>query len=366
MAERPRRTARKPARFLQDDHVPSSSKRKAKEIADDDADLDKLLKAPKSKLTSMNLPVRRYQQTPLLLLVNVRNEQDIINASSWEMLSFESRARLAKLLPPTAFADYQTTLDPNHPSRAHKDASDFNSMAMEPSQSSSSSRLADLVLPSLFTDPHFLAASRTFQDHLYSGWLKDDFKIKVSKYEEGIRDGTLAAPWKDEEWEKDHPPPKDEAPTFSPPKSRKNARAGTVDLKSVVRAGDIISYRHNFSALDILVEKDVLVHSINTDRSITVLVESGTAQHLPPYLVMPGPPDPVPPIQSMDVSSPGMLETGILDLDGRVERTKRPNGNAWKSFTVYRWRQTVLPDDNKGGREQTGTLHYLRSTIHDA
>jgi len=111
------------------------------------------------------------------------------------------------------------------------------------------------------------------------------------------------------------------------------------------------------------VEKDVLVHAINTrTRSITVLLESGPTQHLPPYLVMPDPPDPVPPAQLMDITSPTMLETGLLDLDGRIERSKRPNGNAWKTFTVHRWREDGISsmDDHKGGRESHGTLHYLR------
>jgi hypothetical protein len=59
---------------------------------------------------------------------------------------------------------------------------------------------------SVFTDAHFLAASRTFQDHLYSysNWLSDAHAEKVGKYEEGIKDGTLAAPWKDEIWERNN------------------------------------------------------------------------------------------------------------------------------------------------------------------
>jgi hypothetical protein len=58
-----------------------------------------------------------------------------------------------------------------------------------------------------------------------------------------------------------------------------------------------------------------------------------------------------------------MLETGVLDLDGRIDRSARSVGNAWKSFTVWRWRDDtdVLGlTDERGGRENHGTLFYLR------
>jgi hypothetical protein len=57
---------------------------------------------------------------------------------------------------------------------------------------------------SLFTDAHFLAAAHTLQDHIYSNWLSDTHVEKVKKYEQGIKDGSLAAPWKDEVWERDN------------------------------------------------------------------------------------------------------------------------------------------------------------------
>jgi hypothetical protein len=69
----------------------------------------------------------------------------------------------------------------------------------------------------------------------------------------------------------------------------------------------------------------------------------------------------------MEITTPTMLETGILDLDGRVERAKRPNGNAWKCFTVYRWREdaetNLNSNDVRGGRENHGTLFYLRQSF---
>lgn len=67
----------------------------------------------------------------------------------------------------------------------------------------------------------------------------------------------------------------------------------------------------------------------------------------------------------MTVSTPQMLETMVLDTDGRVGKNQRPNGNAWKSFTVSRWRddRTIIDSaDPKGGRETYGTLFYLRGS----
>lgn len=59
--------------------------------------------------------------------------------------------------------------------------------------------------PSIFNDPHFLAAAHTFQDHIYSNWLSDAHAEKVRMFQDAIGHGTLAAPWKDEVWERDHP-----------------------------------------------------------------------------------------------------------------------------------------------------------------
>ncbi|KAF9075892.1 Asx homology domain-containing protein [Rhodocollybia butyracea] len=355
--DRPKRTLRKPARLLEAsaESTPSRSKRKVDEVVNDENTLQTLLKSPTSALTTMNI-------------------SDLLNATTWEMLSPESREHLARLLPPTSFSDYKPMLDLDHPSRVI--IADPNSMVIDDRESSLSSYSADKILLSVFTEPHFLAAAHTFQDHLYSGWLRDEFKAKVIHYQEGIRDGTLAAPWKDEEWEKDHPLVENDAieleSTSAQPKSRKTVKSGTADIriydlarKSVIQVGDIISYKRNFTVDHTVVEKDVLVHAINTrTRSITVLLESGPTPHLPLYLVTPDPPDPAPPMQLMDITSPTMLETGILDLDGRMERSRRPNGNAWKTFTVYRWREdgASSTDDNRGGRESHGTLHYLRNS----
>jgi len=63
-----------------------------------------------------------------------------------------------------------------------------------------SEQVPEALDPMFFSDSHFLAALRTFQDHLHSGWLTEDHKTKINKYHAGIEDGTLHAAWKDEAW----------------------------------------------------------------------------------------------------------------------------------------------------------------------
>jgi hypothetical protein len=98
-----------------------------------------------------------------------------------------------------------------------------------------------------------------------------------------------------------------------------------------------------------------------------VLISPGATQHLPQGLVLS--PDPeefeLPDDQrllEMTVSTPSSLDTGILDVDGRVDKSRRPSGNAWKALSVWKRR----PDGDfgvsieRGGRENAGTLFYLR------
>ena len=66
-----------------------------------------------------------------------------------------------------------------------------------------------LLDPMFFNNPFFLSAAGTFQDQLSSGWLSDKEKDKVNQFLQGVREGTMHAQWKDEEWDQDHPTPKD-------------------------------------------------------------------------------------------------------------------------------------------------------------
>jgi len=110
---------------------------------------------------------------------------------TWLSLSPESRAELVKLLPPTAFNTFIPRIDPAHPSVVGSDLMDIDSL---------SERVQETLDPTFFSDPHFLAALRTFQDHLHNGWLTEEHRMKVNRYQAGIEGGTLHAAWKDEAW----------------------------------------------------------------------------------------------------------------------------------------------------------------------
>jgi hypothetical protein len=204
MSDRPRRSVRQPPRYQQLSPPAPRTKRKAQDV--DPADqLHYLLQNPKSALTTIDISVRwpshNCGHSLQFFLAKrgaqqISSPQDLINASSWGMLSPESQAALKALLPPTAFHGFQSYLEPSHPS------ADGNSMAVDQPSGAPSNELDTAV----FTDPHFLAAARTFQDHIYSDWMSDAHKEKVNQFQAGIRDGTLAAPWKDEVWEKDNRP----------------------------------------------------------------------------------------------------------------------------------------------------------------
>ncbi|KAF7338738.1 hypothetical protein MSAN_02196100 [Mycena sanguinolenta] len=341
-ATAPRRSSRKP-KPTQRELIPAAevvpSKRKAKDVTKEPAQqLRFMLQNPKSRLAHMDI-------------------SDLINANSWNMLLPESQARLAALLPPTAFSSFQPSIGSDHP--AATDSMDVESSGSGP------------IDHSVFTDSHFLAAAHTFQDHLFSDWLSDAHAGKLKKYEEGIRDGSLAAPWKDEVWERDNK----EDPTIAHPHSSPTLAGEAAELKlvdlaksSVLREGDVLAYKRQFTNLGILVEKDVIIQKIDPrTHSLTVLLEPGTKRELPAELLMPGPCDPSAPTRTMTITSPTQLESGLLDVYG-VDRAKRPNGNAWKALTLWRWNgdsMDLLTDMPRGGREDHGTLFYLRACHYE-
>jgi hypothetical protein len=205
------------------------------------------------------------------------------------MLSPDSRSFLSTLLPPTAFCDYQSSIEPYHPSASS--ATCVNPGAVYASPGPSSSNTLEI---SVFADPHFLAAAHTFQDHIYSNWRSDAHVDRVKQYEKGVCDGSLSAPWKDEVWERNNNSTKllngKYAASWSAiPES--SARAGCVSVfyfllqsssltlvspssdaaevklvdlagNHVVLVGDVIAYKRHFINLDLVVEKDVIVRVI--------------------------------------------------------------------------------------------------------
>jgi hypothetical protein len=53
------------------------------------------------------------------------------------------------------------------------------------------------------------------------------------------------------------------------------------------------------------------------------------------------------------IENPTTLETKLLDIDGRVKKSERPNGNAFKSIRIFR------------GSEDIGSLFDVRMTAFD-
>ena len=92
-----------------------------------------------------------------------------------------------------------------------------------------------------------------------------------------------------------------------------------------------------------------------------------TIHSLPPSLTCHNPSDPSSDVLSLTITTPQMLETHILDNNGTVKKDQRPNGNAWKCFTVFRWREGCITNDTtdqRGGRDVHGTLFYLRGSYY--
>ncbi|KAF7983115.1 hypothetical protein HWV62_24067 [Athelia sp. TMB] len=337
MSERPRRSTRAPAKVPvvhasslkrnADDNINGTvSPRKKTKIEERDL-LDILLHEPASALTTMDIA-------------------GILNANAWMELSPESRDRLCHLLPPTAFEGFEPTLDPSHPSQLDKAGSDAMDVDVN------AFRCAATLNLDAFQDSHFLAAAHTYQDHIFSGWRSAAQADLRARFEQGVRDGTLHAPWKDEVWEGQHPPEVAESSLLA----GEAAELKLADLVkgSMLKVGDMLAYKRNFTNLGRIVEKDVLIQDINLRTSaITVLVQPGS-EPLPRALQERNPPDPTPSTRSMTISSPSQLETGVLDLEGHVSRADRPNGNAWKNFSVWRWADGVWDNEFsllRGGRD---------------
>ncbi|KAF8804207.1 hypothetical protein BYT27DRAFT_7243935 [Phlegmacium glaucopus] len=351
--DRPRRTTRQPVKsykiLVASDSAPRAPKRKV----DPEQRLNALLENSKSELASMELP-------------------DIINGHAWQMLSGDSQVHLKTLLPPTAFTNYLESLGSDHPSIEGGMNTD------EPLDTNSTD--AELNF-NIFSDPHFLAASRTFQDHLYLGWFSAAHLEKVEDFQKAVRNGTLAAPWKDEVWERENQASRllssgehDVEPksSFTIPCESSAKAGGAAEVKlpmlvrnGIIRVGDVIAYKRSFANSE-SIEKDTIIQAIHpTTFELTVLTQPGQEKDLPSHLLSHNPSEPSEPTRSMTISSPTMLETGLLDIDGRMKKAQRPNGNAWKCFNVWRWRAGGdCPQNSRGGRENYGTLFYIRGSYY--
>ncbi|PSR77077.1 hypothetical protein PHLCEN_2v8066 [Hermanssonia centrifuga] len=192
--ERPRRSARtpnkSPATVVNGPSSKPAARRKAR---DPGAQLDHLLTNSKSQLTKVDI-------------------SDVLNFDNFLELSVESQELLCSLFPATAFSTFQPTIDPTHPANMGKGGPESSSQESPPKPLSATFDRSPTTLdPVVFTSPFFLSAARTFQDHIYSGWLASKAKDLVKQYEQGVGEGSLHAEWKDEEWERNRNPLKRQA-----------------------------------------------------------------------------------------------------------------------------------------------------------
>lgn len=127
------------------------------------------------------------------------------------------------------------------------------------------------------------------------------------------------------------------------------------------------------------------MQAVSKSGTVTVLIQLGCEGSLPPAVLSMSPAPPGSDMRTVIISDPAQLENAVLDLDGRVERHNRRAEYSWRRFTVFRWREDIfgagasalpLGDDgeldiqllatmDRGGRENYGTLHYLRGCCSD-
>jgi len=186
----------------------------------------------------------------------------------------------------------------------------------------------------------------------------------------------MHAPWKDSTW-------MDQVDEGEP---GGKYGATPISLGDLTTAGDLLVYRRVFPT-GTVIEKELLVDSLSKN-SITVIYKSGESASLPPSLLLPpmlsdasassGVADDST-LRQMSVVSPFELENSVLDSDGRIERSGRPPGNPWKRLTLWRWRDGFAEEvlmlggftqgsapAGRGGRENRGTLFYLKGSFWDA
>ncbi len=135
------------------------------------------------------------------------------------------------------------------------------------------------------------------------------------------------------------------------------------------------------------------VDTINANsQTVNFLLLPGVQPSLHPSLLVAGERDYDGKLLSIeDIADPVALERGVLDVDGRVAYSDKYEDDsascpaaqtqaggvpeelrnaiavrAWKSFTVWRWRDEVLERvemqlvQERGARERVATLFYLR------
>ncbi|KAI0643249.1 hypothetical protein C8Q79DRAFT_928435 [Trametes meyenii] len=361
-------------------------KRKAREPAEKSSaeKLEHLLTNSKSKLTKLDIT-------------------GVINYANFLDLSEEAQRRLCALLPPTAFTTFAPSVSPTHPdyvpaaTQTGHSPDDDDRMQVDvdgqPPEVSGGQTPATLD-PSVLTSPFFLSAAHTFQDHLFSSWLAKKASDDLAKFREGAMSGDLHVDWKDEVWERDQQRPAGTTRSKPAPKMDMNALA----KHGLLQKGDVLAYKRAFPALNVTVEKDVLIESVDPQtHALSFLLPPGTQRSLPPALLSLDPHECEDKILSVaGVSDPVALERAVLDSDGRIRSADKYEHDVaacttasplspgfqdevanviavrgWKSFTVWRWREEhragggdgmlpIMEQQERAGREKVATLFYLR------
>ncbi|KAG5518628.1 hypothetical protein PMAC_002597 [Pneumocystis sp. 'macacae'] len=124
------------------------------------------------------------------------------------------------------------------------------------------------------------------------------------------------------------------------------AEMGLFELGDMWKYSRTLGFKQRGKGRDkIEIRKDLQLTGIDeSTHSLTFLCPSSTNIYF-----MEGDPG----ISISNITTPTMLETQILDIDGRTAHSERPNGNAWKSIRVQRRGQDM------------GTLFEVRMKAFD-
>ncbi|KAI8969096.1 hypothetical protein BDF20DRAFT_916489 [Mycotypha africana] len=106
--------------------------------------------------------------------------------------------------------------------------------------------------------------------------------------------------------------------------------------KGLIRVGDVIVYKRNFSASKVIVSKSMMVIKACGTSGVSIELDGEVYE---------------------DFETPTALETKVLDHHGEVTKDKRPNGNAFKSIRLIRSGKDLgrlfdIRKDGFGGNDQ--------------
>ncbi|KAI8082066.1 Asx homology domain-containing protein [Thamnidium elegans] len=182
-------------------------------------------------------------------------------------------------------SDWQTMLGQGEYHHHHRRHQDFPPSPSPPTNSSSNK-----------------STSTTSTHHLYSQQPKSKCPSKKDKF-------------KDEAFESYWGELIDKERAHNVAGDSKNITLKDMCRKGLIREGDVIVYKRNFSACKVVVSKSMTVVKASGLSGISIKLDDEIFE---------------------DFETPTALETKILDHHGKVTKDKRPNGNAFKSIRLIR------------------------------